>query len=114
LGPADFKRLPDFGIGLTDLAKTSFGIDSSLAPTDFDRKQLLEKLSAWRPRILAFNGKMAASILFAKPTRSLDYGRQPNVAEGPILWILPSTSGAANRYWSDFEWDALARFIDSD
>lgn len=36
LEPEDFKKLLDFGIGLTDLAKGISGVDSKLKKSNFD------------------------------------------------------------------------------
>jgi TDG/mug DNA glycosylase family protein len=44
LEPAEYARLLDYRIGLTDLAKTAFGADATLRPEDFDRMRLRRSL----------------------------------------------------------------------
>ena len=41
--------------------------------------------------------------------RSVDYGLQPDAIGATRLFVLPSPSGAARRYWSVQPWHALAR-----
>jgi TDG/mug DNA glycosylase family protein len=110
LSPANYQELPDFGLGLTDIAKRASGRDSDLSRHDFDVDKLKEKLASFTPNILAFNGKKAASVFYRTPTRHLEYGRQSRGAGETIVWILPSTSGAACRYWDDARWVELAEF----
>jgi TDG/mug DNA glycosylase family protein len=108
LSPADYQKLLKFGLGLTDIAKRKCGVDTSLSSTDFDVPSLMEKLDEFKPRILAFNGKKAASVFYERSTRGLAYGRQPSMAGGTIVWVLPSTSGSARRYWDLTHWSQLA------
>jgi len=111
LSPADFKLLPEFKLGLTDVAKRSSGADSELSAADFDGSRLEEHLLNFAPRVIAFNGKKAASAFSGKPTGELLYGRQETAIAETIVWVLPSTSGAASRYWNLELWHELAAFI---
>ena len=60
LAPEAFRSLPDFGIGLTDLAKTASGSDAEIPRSAWDAGGLRRKIEAAGPRTLAFNGKNAA------------------------------------------------------
>lgn len=111
LGSSEFTRLADFGIGLTDLAKGVAGNDHEIPADRFDREALRDKMLEFQPRALAFNGKKAASIYFARNTRTIEYGLQEDRIGATALWVLPSTSGAARGHWRDGPWKDLRRKI---
>ncbi len=60
LEPAQFRRVLEFGIGLTDLAQEQAGADSTIRFGDLQRESLRERILKYRPRLLCFNGKRAA------------------------------------------------------
>ena len=60
LAPAEFERLPEYGIGLTDICKASYGSDAEVGLVEFDIDGLQERIAAAEPGCLAFNGKNAA------------------------------------------------------
>ena len=105
----EFRSLPDFGIGLTDLAKTASGSDAEIPRGAWDADGLRRKVEAARPRILAFNGKNAAQRFLGRSR--VGYGPQNERIGGTALFVLPSTSGAASGYWDPEPWHALARRI---
>jgi TDG/mug DNA glycosylase family protein len=110
LQPHEFRRLLDYGIGLTDLAKEVSGPDSSLAASSFDRAALRGKMQVNRPWVIAFNGKKAAHAALA--TRA-EYGwLKETISEVPAF-VLPSTSGLASQYWDEACWQDLADWIRS-
>ena len=106
LAPAEFKRLPAYGIGLTDVTKTEFGADADL--TTHDAGRLRAVLACCRPRLVAFNGKRAASLALGRPTASLAYGRCDAAIGDTPVFVLPSTSPLAVRWWDDTPWHELA------
>lgn len=106
LAPVEFARLPEFGIGLTDISKTASGSDLEVGRRGFDPERLEAAIAAASPTHLAFNGKNAARGALG---RAVDYGRQPERLGGASVWVLPSTSGAARRYWDIGPWRDLAR-----
>ena len=112
LEPHEFALLPNFGIGLTDLAKQRSGSDAALGPGADDPAGLAAKLASFAPRALAFNGKRAAKVFLGA---SVPYGRvdgAPATSLGDTaLFVLPSTSGAARRYWDEAPWLELAAFV---
>jgi TDG/mug DNA glycosylase family protein len=103
--PHEYHRVIEHGIGLTDLAKYRAGGDWELADADDDVVGLERKIEAFAPRALAFNGKRAARRVLG---RAVGYGPQPERIGGSWTTVLPSTSGAARRYWNIAEWRALA------
>ena len=106
LQPTEFRELPSFGLGLTDVAKYAVGGDSLLTAADFDGAAVIGKVERFRPRVLAFVGKRAAREVLGEPC---GYGKQ-DVTIGPTdVWTLPSTSGAARRFWEVAPWRDLAR-----
>jgi TDG/mug DNA glycosylase family protein len=105
LRPAEFTRLPKFGVGLTDISKTASGSDLDVGRSGFDPARLGSAIAATSPAHLAFNGKNAARAALG---RSVDYGAQPDCIGGATVWVLPSTSGAARRFWDIDPWRELA------
>jgi len=105
LAPAEFARLPQFGIGLTDISKTASGSDQQVGRSGFDPARLEATIAAVAPAHLAFNGKNAARAALGRP---VDYGRQPERVAGAAVWVLPSTSGAARGFWDIGPWQELA------
>jgi TDG/mug DNA glycosylase family protein len=110
LHPRDFARLPEFGIGLTDISKTASGSDQEVGRRGFDPARLAAVVAAASPAHLAFNGKNAARGALGRP---VDYGRQPERIGGATVWVLPSTSGAARGFWDIQPWQELARAVES-
>ncbi len=116
IDPAGYRSVLDFGIGLTDLAKRVSGADSSLEAGDFDQDGLWAKIRACRPRLLAFTGKRAAAEALGRPVgyglvREADPAALGAGNASTQLFVLPSPSGAARRYWSLEPWQELARLV---
>jgi double-stranded uracil-DNA glycosylase len=105
LAPAEFTRLLEFGIGLTDISKTTSGSDQEVGRRGFDPEALEAAIAAVAPTHLAFNGKNAARGALG---RAVDYGPQPERIGGATVWVLPSTSGAARGFWDITPWRDLA------
>jgi double-stranded uracil-DNA glycosylase len=106
LRPVEFARLPEFGIGLTDVSKTASGSDREVGGRGVDPARLAGAIEATSPAHLAFNGKNAARAALG---RKVDYGLQPERIGGAFVWVLPSTSGAARGFWDVAPWRELAR-----
>jgi mismatch-specific thymine-DNA glycosylase len=88
----DDQRVVEFGIGLTDLVKRpTRGIDW-IAPWEFaeGRVLLAQKLEQFRPRLIAFNGKMVYEKFAGRPG---NLGLQKGALYGARVFVLPSTSG---------------------
>jgi TDG/mug DNA glycosylase family protein len=108
LSPSEFERLPEFGIGLTDVCKALHGSDQEVGTIEFDVSGLETRIANAEPDNLAFNGKNAAR---AALERSVDYGLQPERLGGAAVWVLPSTPGAARGFWDVKPWHELARVM---
>jgi TDG/mug DNA glycosylase family protein len=102
--PAEFPRLPDYGIGLTDLAKRHSGNDADLPRDAFDVDALRGKVAHCRPRLLAFTSKNAARAALG---HAVSYGLQEETIEDTSLFVLPSPSGQARGHWNLAPWLAL-------
>lgn len=105
LAPEAFPTLPDYGIGLTDVAKLTSGPDAGLRRAHVDAEGFRARMAVARPRMIAFNGKRAARALLGAPRA---YGLQPDQLAGADIFVLPSTSGAASGFWSIEPWRELA------
>jgi TDG/mug DNA glycosylase family protein len=105
LPPEEFRAVTEFGIGLTDVCKTAWGQDADLAVSDFDPESLRLKVLENQPNYLAFTSKRAASEFLG---RNPDYGIQPETIGATKIFVLPSTSGLATRFWDESFWQELA------
>ena len=98
------------GIGLTDLNKTESGADSALSSRADAPEILAGKVERYQPKLLAFTAKRPAAVfmrhMFGR--KRVDYGIQPNTMGDTRLFVLPSPSGLAIRYWDPRPWHALA------
>ena len=106
LAPAEFRTVRRYGIGLTDLCKTESGADSGLSGEADDAAALAAKIARFRPGVLAFNGKRAAGVFL--DAASVDYGEQAQRLGETAIHVLPSTSGAARRWWDEAFWRRVA------
>lgn len=106
---ADFRQLPRYGLGLTDMAKRAIGNDSDLNRSDFDRERFIAAMRQYAPRAVAFTSKKAASVYLGCATQQIAYGWQ--AAEGLPVYVLTSPSGAATSYWDVAWWQALADWV---
>jgi TDG/mug DNA glycosylase family protein len=108
LVPWEFRCVTNFGLGLTDLAKSVAGSDAMLTRRDFDIGRLRAVITHYQPRHLAFTSKRAAREYLQ---RDADYGPQPETIGATRLFVLPSPSGAARGAWSEAPWRELAALI---
>ena len=92
--PREFPLLLQYGVGLTDLNQRSFGADRPLRFSGEDRDLLRAKIIHFRPRVIAFTSKTAAEKFFERP---MSLGRQVEPIGFSLVFVLPSTSGLANR-----------------
>lgn len=106
LKPEEYRSITQFGLGLTDLAKTISGSDQILKNEHFNREGLRRKILRYRPRLLAFTSKRAAQEYLGHPVAC---GIQEERLGSTALFVLPSPSGAARGHWDPEPWQALAR-----
>jgi TDG/mug DNA glycosylase family protein len=108
LRPEEYPELLTYDIGLTDIAKHTFGMDSQLPSGSLGRaaaEALRERIAACAPRILAFTSLKGGSSFLGRPVRA---GAQEETIGPARIWVLPSPSPAANRTWNPQPWFDLA------
>jgi TDG/mug DNA glycosylase family protein len=106
VAPKDFASITQFGLGLTDLAKSAVGSDHEIHHDQYDIEGFREKILHFKPRTLAFNGKEAAKRYLGR--RSVQYGMVDESIGQTLIFVLPSTSAAARRWWNKLVWRELA------
>ncbi len=107
--PEEYPMLLRYSIGLTNMAPNAVGNDDVLTAEDFDPAGVRATIQQYAPRVLAFVGKRAAKVFLGR--KNVDYGYLPDTVGETALWVLPSTSGAARRYWDPAHWHALAAWL---
>ena len=108
LDPSEFATLPNYGLGLTDIAKSVSGMDRQLPPGALGRgpcEALGEKIRAAQPNILAFTS-LTAGRRFLR--REAAFGEQPERLLATRVFVLPSPSPAAHWNWDEDWWRALS------
>lgn len=97
LRPVDDARLPDFGVGLTDLVKgRAASSDARLRGEDFDVAAFLRKMESHLPAVIAFNGAKACSHVAKHLGEAApDPGPASWLVHHARVYRLPSSSGAA-------------------
>lgn len=111
--PAQFRALVKLGIGFTDLCKSSAGMDHKISSVNFDISNFEAKMRMYRPRMIAFTSKKAASIFYKQRTARISVGLQTAKKDFPDVFVLPSPSGAASGYWDLGPWRELATLIEA-
>jgi TDG/mug DNA glycosylase family protein len=106
LAPEEFVSLPDAGIGFTDVCKSESGRDSELTKAALDPAAVRRKIAKFQPRFLACTSKNAGRLVLG---HACFYGLQDETIGATRVFVLPSTSGAAVRYWDIAPWRALAK-----
>lgn len=108
LEPAEFRELPGYGIGLTDMCKLRSGSDREIGTDGFDVERLIAALEANAPAWIAFTSKNAGRAALG---RAVYYGRQPGRLGPSKVFVLPSPSGAARGHWDVSYWRELAEIV---
>lgn len=110
LHPSEYRSLLEHGIGLTDVVKDQAGMDIEI---DFPEPgvRVEHRLRPHSPRFLCFNGKRATSEALGR--QRVSYGIQSNVFGSTRLFVAPSTSAAARRWWDIGFWQQLADLVRS-
>ena len=105
LSPSEYASLKEYGVGLTDLVKAKSGSDAILASGDFGQSEFEAKIRRFAPRFVGFNGKRAAQEYLGR--KKVSIGPLDEQIDRTRLFVLPSTSGAANGYWDEKPWRQL-------
>ena len=96
IGSEDDARLPEFGLGITNLiARPTPGINT-LKPIEYveGERILRRKVRRWRPPVVAFVGVTLFRAVFARPASlPVVVGAQPERFEEAQVFVLPNPSG---------------------
>ena len=109
LSPSEYRLLPSFGIGLTDLVKGQSGGDATIVFGSAGAASLRAKMLLYEPGVLCFNGKRAAAEYFR--VRDVEFGLQSKTIGVTRLFVAPSTSSAARGSWDESIWRMLAALV---
>ena len=111
LQPHQYRELLQHRIGLTDFVKTHSGMDHEIPLSKLaedSRARLSASMMKYRPKFLAFTSKNAGQRFLGGKR---DYGEQIERIAETRIWILPSTSGAAQGSWRPEIWHAFAETV---
>lgn len=115
------SRLPDFGIGLTNIAARPTRTSSELTPVDYDRGRvaLENKIRRYRPKVVTFVGVTVCRAFWrgkGKQPPRLQCGLQEETFDGVNLFVVPNPSGRNAHYSYDQMlkyWKQMAHFVKS-
>ena len=111
IAPAEYEMLWEHGIGLTDIAKFTFGMDHQL-PRDALGEEAVAALRARirkaRPAILAFTSLNGGRKVMGPKAIA---GEQPQKLGDTRVFILPSPSPLAANHWDIQPWRDLAKAV---
>lgn len=106
LAPSRYADVLKYGLGLTDFVKDQAGADASIEFKGRGRQSLARKIETHCPRLVCFNGKRAAKEFLG--VSKVNYGLHARMIGSTKLFVAPSTSGAARRWWDLDYWRELA------
>ena len=113
LSPTDCYSINEYGVGLTDLVHTEYGNDNEISKGSYEVGGFIKKMEQYKPKFIGFTSKAAASFAlgFKGDTSLVNYGLQDRVIGQSKVFVLPSTSGSARRYWEEKYWFELKELI---
>ena len=116
LEPKDCYDINSYNIGLTDLVHNQAGNDREIAKENYDVVGFKEKINVYQPRFVGFTSKTAASFVmgYQGVTSLVNYGLQSQSLGITKIFVLPSTSGSARRYWNESYWFDLKSLLTKD
>jgi TDG/mug DNA glycosylase family protein len=98
---ADDGRLPEWGLGVTNLVpRATPGIDT-LRPDEYvaGARVLRRKVKRWQPEVVALVGVTLYRVLFSKRlSQPVGLGLQTEELEGARVFVLPNPSGRNANY----------------
>lgn len=111
--PSDCYSINKYRIGLTDLVHIEYGNDNEISRESYEVDVFIKKMEQYKPKFIGFTSKTAASFAlgFKGVTSLIDYGLQNRVIGESKVFVLPSTSGAARRFWNETPWFELKKLI---
>ncbi len=113
LAPTECYTINQFKIGLTDLVHTEYGNDNQIKNESYELERFISKMVEYNPKYIGFTSKKAASFAlgFQGITSLISYGLQPQLIGSSKVFVLPSTSGNARRFWNEKYWHELSKLI---
>jgi TDG/mug DNA glycosylase family protein len=95
----DDVRLPEFGLGLTNIAERATREASELTPADYarGRKRLAQLIAEVQPAVVAFVGGTAYRQFFG-PSASSGPGAKPERIGDAAVFVVPNPSGRNAAY----------------
>ena len=104
--PEEDQSLAELGIGITNIVERPTGMAQELKRAEYEagRAPLREKVRTYRPLIVAFAGRMAATGYFGRPR---PVGPQEDLIETARIFVAPSPSAANKAHHPDadlFAW----------
>lgn len=101
LSPAEERTLLQYGCGITAVVMrpTSSAREVSALEIRQARGSFEAKIRAVSPRMLAFLGKPAISVVLG--TKEVQWGLQPDTVAGTEAWVLPNPSGRNRRFTTE-------------
>ena len=114
LEPEDCYEIDKYKIGLTDLVHSEYGNDNEISDESYDVSAFITKMEKYQPKYIAFNSKKGASFVlgFKGVTKIVEYGLHEKTIGNSRLFVLPSTSGNARRFWNEEYWIELKKLIE--
>jgi len=111
--PTDCYSINEYGIGLTDLVHTEYGNDKDINSDSYEVDVFIKKMEQYKPKFIGFTSKAAASFALGcrGVTSIIDYGLQSRTIGASKVFVLPSTSGSARRFWDEKYWFELKKLI---
>jgi double-stranded uracil-DNA glycosylase len=106
--PEEYGELPQWGLGLTDIAKHVSGMDHELPAGALGSEAcaaLTTRISAAEPKLLAFTSLTAGRRLLGRAAGPGDSGERIGRTR---VWLLPSPSPTAGWNWEEKWWRRLA------
>lgn len=101
-----------FNLGLTDLVKEESGNDRELNEDAYDLARFEELIEINQPKYVCFNGKEVAKVYLGR--KKVAYGLQKELINNTRLFVAPSTSGAASKYWDKKWWQHLVEILNKE
>jgi len=98
LHPSEERELLTYGYGITNLVVRATATADELSPEELiaGQRRLKAKVKRYQPQVAAVLGISAYRTAFVH--KSVSLGKQPDLLENTIVWVLPNPSGL-NAYY---------------
>lgn len=121
LATEDDYKILDYGYGLTDVMKRPTSMTTKLKKEDSigSTERLTQIVEIYKPKIVAFVGKLGWRTYLNDPDKKLEYGIQMGKGKlNPTVFLLPSSSGASyadTKYDEKLKWySELGKIVKND